>query len=901
MCNVSEVRDKIRMPMVKCTSILLVAALCLINVPFSYAEFISHKEVALGATVTLGGGPDSDFDTIPDAWEISHGLDPSNPDDIYEDNDNDGINNIEEYRLRTDPSTSESGIVVDLSATPSNGLQPLEPTFTVDVLSSLYTIVKYEWDFDGNGTYDVWHHASEYEGTPEEPEEPEKPCPKEGKKKDDKDKDKPGDKPKDGDEEPVIVTHKYTSAGPYIDELTGQRFHIAKVRVTDAFGGVGTGQTSIYVNKNSGLSPPTVIPEFNFINVFVPATQRLNATAFDNDDIAYSQWDTTGNGEYDISLKNSARSAETYDETVTRSFYASVKVTDADGLSDIATVGIQTDAAKWNNALSANKPKVYLDKRVIYGRAGVPVSLTGYGVPRVGYAKKLEWDFENDGIYDWASTIDNSDWTGRANRTHTYGAPGIYRAVLKVHTEANVSATNHALVIISENGVPPKANATVSYRNNKDLTEIQEAELPVPARFDHSDSTGDIAKYEWDFDGDKRVDLSTDKPNKKPVYHYRIPGYYIASLTVTATDGLTDTFYIPVFVIAPDDYSSYIEIPKEEISVAGNAITLVCEVFPDNSGVETVMFQYRTEGETLWADIGLGEPGMSYFTTWDTTGLISGATYELRAIVNGEDTDNFEIRTVVVDNNNPGSVDILENNVGGHSKTAKLDSNEANSIVMPNGVTIDIPAGALADSGPSPVISVSENGGFSAGVGNSINIDIQGADEFSRDVTITLPYDDADNDGIVDGTFIDEMSLKVMWFNSATGKWEPLYNSTVYPDLNIVTAQVNHFSLFGLAGIIGGAIGGGGAGSAFSAASDGISYCFIATAAYGTPMAEEVQVLREFRDAYILKSEMGREFVKHYYRHGPSVAKFIWDKPILKALVRYLLKPVIRITKMVVR
>ena len=37
--------------------------------------------------------------------------------------------------------------------------------------------------------------------------------------------------------------------------------------------------------------------------------------------------------------------------------------------------------------------------------------------------------------------------------------------------------------------------------------------------------------------------------------------------------------------------------------------------------------------------------------------------------------------------------------------------------------------------------------------------------------------------------------------------------------------------------------------------------CFIATAAYGTPMAEEIQILREVRDGYLLTNTAGRALV----------------------------------------
>ena len=69
--------------------------------------------------------------------------------------------------------------------------------------------------------------------------------------------------------------------------------------------------------------------------------------------------------------------------------------------------------------------------------------------------------------------------------------------------------------------------------------------------------------------------------------------------------------------------------------------------------------------------------------------------------------------------------------------------------------------------------------------------------------------------------------------------------------------------------------------------------CFIATAAYGTPFAKEVEVLRKFRDQKLLKTKPGRAFVRFYYRHSPVIADFIKDKPKIKAFVRGVLKPVV--------
>jgi len=56
-----------------------------------------------------GTGDDSDYDGIPDDWELYYCLDPNDPRDANEDTDGDGVKNIDEYRLMTDPVDDSGG------------------------------------------------------------------------------------------------------------------------------------------------------------------------------------------------------------------------------------------------------------------------------------------------------------------------------------------------------------------------------------------------------------------------------------------------------------------------------------------------------------------------------------------------------------------------------------------------------------------------------------------------------------------------------------------------------------------------------------------------------------------------------------------------------------------------
>jgi tetratricopeptide (TPR) repeat protein len=62
--------------------------------------------------------------------------------------------------------------------------------------------------------------------------------------------------------------------------------------------------------------------------------------------------------------------------------------------------------------------------------------------------------------------------------------------------------------------------------------------------------------------------------------------------------------------------------------------------------------------------------------------------------------------------------------------------------------------------------------------------------------------------------------------------------------------------------------------------------CFIATAVYGSPLANEVSTLCEFRDRVLSCSLPGRGFIKLYYLLSPQFAAFLGRHEMLRRAVR---------------
>jgi len=73
--------------------------------------------------------------------------------------------------------------------------------------------------------------------------------------------------------------------------------------------------------------------------------------------------------------------------------------------------------------------------------------------------------------------------------------------------------------------------------------------------------------------------------------------------------------------------------------------------------------------------------------------------------------------------------------------------------------------------------------------------------------------------------------------------------------------------------------------------------CLIATAAFGSEMAPQVQFLREIRDNKVLQTESGSAFMtgfnQFYYSFSPAVADYERENPAFKETVKFALTPML--------
>lgn len=69
--------------------------------------------------------------------------------------------------------------------------------------------------------------------------------------------------------------------------------------------------------------------------------------------------------------------------------------------------------------------------------------------------------------------------------------------------------------------------------------------------------------------------------------------------------------------------------------------------------------------------------------------------------------------------------------------------------------------------------------------------------------------------------------------------------------------------------------------------------CFIATAAYGSPLEKEVELLRRFRDQVMINLPLGSSIIELYYEISPPIARMISRSEPLRGITQMMLLPLI--------
>ncbi len=76
-----------------------------------------------------------------------------------------------------------------------------------------------------------------------------------------------------------------------------------------------------------------------------------------------------------------------------------------------------------------------------------------------------------------------------------------------------------------------------------------------------------------------------------------------------------------------------------------------------------------------------------------------------------------------------------------------------------------------------------------------------------------------------------------------------------------------------------------------------VTPCFVATAAYGSPLANEIGALRRFRDRQLANNFFGQQLVAAYGEYGPKLADQIRGSETWRAVARTVLTPLVALAR----
>jgi PKD repeat protein len=289
-------------------------------------------------------------------------------------------------------------------------------------------IAKYEWDLDGNGTYET-----------------------------------------DTGSNPT-VSKSYPSKGNVAVGL----------RVTDSDGATATTTVGITVQNRAPSASFTATP--NPVSTLAPVSFDASTSSDPDGSVVKYEWDLDGNGSYETSTGSTP--------TVTNSFKTAgehevgLRVTDDDGATGTftRTVTVQNQAPTASFTATPNP--------VPTGTA-VSFDASGSSDPD-GSVVKYEWDLDGNGSYETS--------TG-ATATSTYNVAG------------NVTV---GLRVTDDNGATSTTTRSLTVENRAPTASFTATPNPVPTgtavSFDASgsnDPDGTVVKYEWDLDGNGTYETNT--------------------------------------------------------------------------------------------------------------------------------------------------------------------------------------------------------------------------------------------------------------------------------------------------------------------------------------------------------------------------------------------------------
>jgi PKD repeat protein len=323
------------------------------------------------------------------------------------------------------------------------------------------TIAKYDWDMDGNGTYEI---------------------PGEGK---------------------PTITASYAQPGT----------RTIGVMVTDNSGATATATTTLTIQNRPPTASFTATP--NPVSPNATATFDASASKDPDGTIAKYEWDLDGNGSYETNSGTKVTATRSY--TSEGTVNVGLRITDNSGATATTTVPLTVKNQAPTASFTATPNPANTSATVSFN--------AGASVDPDGTIAKYEWDLDGNGTYET-----NTGTTKTTSKS--YATPGEITVGLRVTD--NKGATGTTTKVITIQNQLPVASFTVSPNPTTAGSTVT---------FNGSaskDPDGTIAKYEWDLNGDGTYETNTGTTATTSL-KYATATEPVVGLRVTDNRGATGT------------------------------------------------------------------------------------------------------------------------------------------------------------------------------------------------------------------------------------------------------------------------------------------------------------------------------------------------------------------------
>jgi PKD repeat protein len=231
-------------------------------------------------------------------------------------------------------------------------------------------------------------------------------------------------------------THVYSTSGTYN----------ATLLVQSSTGATASASLTINVGNNPPKATADVVPS----NGEVPLTVQMIGSGTDSDgSVVLYEWDFEGDGTYDWSSTTTGNTGHTY--TVVGTYQAVFRVTDNAGLTTTA-MAITTVI----NAGPPGSPTATASASPTSGNAPLTVNFSGTATDPDNDIVLYEWDFDGDGAYDWSSPTS-------ASTSHVYTQAGTNIAALRVTDATSLTGVDHITIYVNLTTTLSIANNTVGF------------------------------------------------------------------------------------------------------------------------------------------------------------------------------------------------------------------------------------------------------------------------------------------------------------------------------------------------------------------------------------------------------------------------------------------------------